>query len=203
MTTIPVIGVTGGIACGKSSVTARMQEHGFSVIDADRVAREVVESGQPILKVIEQTFGQEIIKTDGTLDRKKLGSIVFSDPNQLQRLNSITHPAILKRVQAHIETHAAKGAKWVVYDAALIIENGLSPMLHKLVVVLCSPEIQLNRLMKRNQLTQLEAELRISKQTTNPIRREHADFVIENDGTLEELYRATETLISQIENTWA
>ena len=202
MARIAVIGVTGGIACGKSTVTARMREHGIPVIDADLVARDVVRPDQPCLMTIRRVFGEAVIQSDGTLDRKRLGAIVFSDPAQLQQLNQITHPAILKQVEETTAAYGKSGARWVVYDAALIIENGLSPMLDKLVVVLCEPEIQLHRLMARDHITESEALDRIAKQTTNRVRRERGDFIIENNGTLEDLRQAADALVLKWETGW-
>ena len=160
-----VIGLTGGIGSGKSTVAARMRRAGVPVIDADRVAREIVEPGSPALVEIERVFGAEVIATDGSLRRKALGAIVFSDPEKLATLNRITHPAILRLTQRRLADLASAGHPWAVYEAALILENGLSPGLDQLVAVVCDPNRQLERVMKRDGLSETDASARIASQT--------------------------------------
>ncbi len=189
---MPVIGLTGGIASGKSTVAARWRERGARVIDADAVAREIVEPGEPALAAIAERFGTEMIRDDGTLDRSKLGALVFSDREALGRLNAITHPAIMARVGRHLLTARSAGEPWVAYEAALIIENGLAPGLSRLFVVLCDPEVQVTRLMARNGLDEEAARARLAAQTTNEQRINFADVLIQNTGTLAELQAAAD-----------
>lgn len=182
-----VIGLTGGIASGKSSVAARWRDRGARVIDADALAREVVEPGQPALDVIARTFGAEYILPDGRLDRRRLGAHVFADPAALARLNAITHPAILARVGRALADAHRDGLPWVVYEAALIIENQLHPGLSLLVAVLADPAAQLARTIARDGLDESLARQRIAAQTDNATRRAQADLLIANEGGLEHL----------------
>ena len=193
-----VVGLTGGIASGKSSVARRLKERGIPVIDADQVAREVVEVGQEALDDITQCFGPEILLPSGALDRKALGAIVFRDPKALAKLNAITHPAILKRVAEHAQHYAEQGHLWLVYEAALIIEHQLSPNLDLLIAVVCDPELQVTRMMTRDGFSDVEARQRLRAQTNNLTRRNKADIVIENEGSLSALMSATDRLITTL-----
>lgn len=193
-----MIGLTGGIGSGKSTVAARMRRAGVPVIDADRVAREIVEPGSPALVEIERVFGAEVIATDGSLRRKALGAIVFSDPEKLATLNRITHPAILRLTQRRLADLASAGHPWAVYEAALILENGLSPGLDQLVAVVCDPNRQLERVMKRDGLSETDASARIASQTGNERKREAADHVLENDGELEALIVEVDALVERL-----
>lgn len=181
--TTAVVGLTGGIASGKSTVAARFRARGARVIDADLLAREAVAPGEPALAAIARTFGAEYLDASGALDRAKLGAHVFADPAALAKLNAITHPAILARVGRELATAHREGLPWVVYEAALILENKLAPGL-QLVVVLADPEVQVQRLMARSGLPETEARQRIAAQTDNATRRAAADHVIENHGDL-------------------
>ena len=195
---LAVIGLTGGIASGKSSVARRLRARGIPVIDADMVAREVVEVGQPTLAKIAERFGDEILLPSGALDRKGLGAIVFRDPTALSDLNALTHPAILARVAEHANHHAEAGHRWVIYEAALIIEHRLSPGLELLVAVLCNPETQITRMMARDGLSESDARRRLRAQTDNATRREHADILISNEGSLADLHAETDALIDTL-----
>ena len=193
-----LVGLTGGIASGKSSVAKRLRERGIPVIDADQVAREVVEVGQPALRKIVERFGAEILLPSGALDRKALGAIVFRDPAALKDLNALTHPAILARVSRHAERYAEQGYRWVIYEAALIIENNLSPKLDMLIAVICEPETQVTRMMARDGLSDHQARQRLSAQTDNATRRARADLVIDNEGGIKALMTKTDALIETL-----
>lgn len=193
-----VVGLTGGIASGKSSVARRLRERGVAVIDADLVAREVVQVGEPALEAIRRRFGDEILERDGTLKRKALGAIVFADPSALADLNAITHPAIMQRVAEKVSAHREAGHRWVVYEAALILENKLSPGLSALVAVLCDPEVQLARILTRDGLSEEAARQRLGAQTDNATREARADYLIHNNGTLTALIEATDALIDTL-----
>ena len=193
-----VIGLTGGIGSGKSAVATRMRDAGVAVIDADRVAREVVQPGSPALLEIGRTFGEHLIGEDGELRRKELGAIVFSDPAKLSLLNGITHPAIVSRTQEKMTALMERGHRWVVYEAALILENQISPGLHELVAVLCDPATQLQRVIARDDLSEEGAAARIAAQTTNERRREEADHVLQNDGDLRALHDQVDALIERL-----
>ena len=193
-----VIGLTGGIASGKSTVAARLRERGVPVIDADQVAREVVEPGEPALDSLRQTFGDGIIQPDGALDRKALGAIVFADPQKLMVLNAITHPAIMARVGQRLVELRREGHRWVVYEAALVIENGLAPGMRTLVAVVCDPERQVERVMARDGLDEGQARQRLAAQTDNATREAQAEFVLRNDGTLDALLVAADAMIDTL-----
>jgi dephospho-CoA kinase len=198
-----MVGLTGGIASGKSTVAERFRAHGVAVIDADQVAREVVEPGEDALAAITARFGSEVLRPDGTLDRKGLGAIVFADPAALAALNAITHPAIMRRVAAHARALADQGHRWAVYEAALIVEHNLAPQLSQLVAVLCDPETQVKRVMRRDTLSDAHARQRLAAQTDNATREARADFVLRNDQTLEALREATDALIARLAAQYA
>ena len=143
-----IIGLTGGIASGKSTVARHLAELGVPVVDADRLAREVVEPGQPALTELVGEFGADILNSDGTLDRKRLGAIVFADPGKRARLNAITHPRIAAQGQAEIARHVTAGVPLVIYEAPLIVENGLHLGLGGLIVVSLPEDVQLERVMR-------------------------------------------------------
>jgi dephospho-CoA kinase len=192
------IGLTGGIASGKSTVASRLRELGVEVIDADQLAREVVTVGSDCLTAICERFGAAMILSDGTLDRTRLAELVFSDPEALAALNRITHPAILRRADEAISKAREAGLSYVVYEAALILEAGLAPQLNALVVVLCNPESQCQRVMSRDGLSRRAAEERLSAQTDNAARRDVADWIIDNQGTLVDLVLATDRLFNTL-----
>ncbi|MBD90405.1 MAG: dephospho-CoA kinase [Deltaproteobacteria bacterium] len=197
-----VIGLTGGIGSGKSTVAAQLRASGVPVIDADQVAREIVEPGSPVLQKIAEAFGEEFLDEVGALRRQALGALVFSDPEKLQQLNELTHPAILLRVQERLMALRAEGHPWVVYEAALIIERALTPGLTELIAVVCEPRLQLDRIVARDGLDTAAAADRIAAQTTNDRRREVSDHVVENDGDLAALRDEVETLLERLSTTY-
>ncbi|MBD89737.1 MAG: dephospho-CoA kinase [Deltaproteobacteria bacterium] len=197
-----VIGLTGGIGSGKSTVAAQLRASGVPVIDADQVAREIVEPGSPVLQKIAEAFGEEFLDEVGALRRQALGALVFSDPEKLQQLNELTHPAILLRVQERLMALRADGHPWVVYEAALIIERALTPGLTELIAVVCEPRLQLDRIVARDGLDTAAAADRIAAQTTNDRRREVSDHVVENDGDLAALRDEVETLLERLSTTY-
>ncbi|WP_203983574.1 dephospho-CoA kinase [Sphaerisporangium rufum] len=179
------IGLTGGIGSGKSEVARRLAGHGAVVIDADLIAREVVEPGTPGLAEVVATFGQEMLRADGTLDRERLGRVVFADPGELARLNAIVHPKVGARV-AELQAAAPPGAV-VVYDVPLLAENGLAPMYDIVVVVDAAEDVRLARLVERRGMSEQDALARIRAQATREERLAVADVVIPNDGSPAEL----------------
>lgn len=182
---IRVIGLTGGIASGKSTVAGFLQELGAPIVDADQVARRVVEPGTPALAEIAEAW-PEVVDAGGRLDRKKLGDIVFADPDARRRLEAITHPRIAAASREEIAAHAARGEPVVIYEAALIVENRLYTWMDGLIVVSAPEEVQILRLMERDGMARDAARSRIGAQLPLAKKREVATWVIENDGSLEE-----------------
>ncbi|WP_371587577.1 dephospho-CoA kinase [Streptomyces virginiae] len=179
------VGLTGGIGAGKSEVSRLLAGYGAIVVDADRIAREVVEPGTPGLAAVVAAFGESVLTTEGTLDRPKLGSIVFADPAKLRTLNAIVHPLVGAR---SAELEAAAGADAiVVHDVPLLTENGLAPLYDLVVVVDATPGTQLARLTALRGMAEEEARARMATQATREQRLAVATLVIDNDGPLEAL----------------
>ncbi len=178
-----VVGLTGGIACGKSTVSEILRRLGVPIVDADRIAREVVEPGGPVLAGIVQEFGPSVLQPDGTLDRSALGALVFGDAAALGRLNAIVHPAIQERSGALLAEHARAGAPIALYDAALILENGLGGAMDALIVVAVPEDLQVERLVKRDGISREAALARIRAQMPLAEKIAAADWVVDNSGT--------------------
>lgn len=193
-------GLTGGIATGKSTVAEMMRARRVRVIDADALAREVVEPGEPALDALVDAFGSEILTSEGRLDRARLGEIVFESDDGAARatLNAIVHPAIAQRSAHYMQRARAEGLPFVVYDAALIVENDLHRAMDGLVVVTVSPETQLQRLVARDGMTREAAQARIDAQISPEERLEHATWVIDNDGTLVETEAQVEDVVREM-----
>lgn len=185
-----IIGLTGGIASGKSTVGRMLTERGAKLVDADEVAREIVRPGEPALEAIASLFGQAVLHPDGTLNRQALGDIVFRDKEQLSRLESITHPAIRKRMQARIHSYESQSPSGLtVADVPLLYETKQEALYEGIMVVYVPAELQLERLMARSGMPREEASRRISLQMDMEEKRERADWLIDNSGTLEETDR--------------
>ena len=191
-----LIGLTGGIASGKSLVSARLVELGAIIVDADVLAREVVEPGTPGLAAIAEHFGANVIAADGSLDRPALGAIIFADPEQREVLNGITHPAVWRRARELFA--AAPEGSVVVYDVPLLVEGAKGRKLDfdLVVVVDASTETRMRRLVERRGMTREEAGHRLSSQATDAERLAVADVVIDNNGTVD-------TTIQQVDSLWA
>ncbi|MFI9546489.1 dephospho-CoA kinase [Streptomyces sp. NPDC052016] len=181
------VGLTGGIGAGKSEVSRLLVECGAVLIDADRIAREVVAPGTPGLAAVVDAFGEDVLAEDGSLDRPKLGSIVFADAEKLAVLNAIVHPLVGARSR-ELETAAPEDAV-VVHDVPLLAENGLAPLYDVVIVVDAPPETQLDRLVRLRGMTEEDARARMAAQATREKRREIADVVIDNDVPLADLER--------------
>ncbi|WP_030793403.1 dephospho-CoA kinase [Streptomyces sp. NRRL S-920] len=179
------VGLTGGIGAGKSEVSRLLVASGAVLIDADKIAREVVEPGTPGLAAVVEAFGPEVLAPDGSLDRPRLGAIVFADAEKLAALNSIVHPLVGAR-SAELEQSASDDAV-VVHDVPLLAENGLAPLYDVVVVVDASPETQLARLVRLRGMSEEDARARMAAQATREKRLEIADIVIDNDGPLDGL----------------
>ncbi|WP_328679066.1 dephospho-CoA kinase [Streptomyces sp. NBC_00322] len=188
------VGLTGGIGAGKSEVSRLLESYGAVLIDADKIAREVVEPGTPGLAAVVEAFGPEILDPEGALDRPKLGSIVFADADRLATLNAIVHPLVGAR-SMELEAAAAPDAV-VIHDVPLLAENKLSPLYDLVVVVDAAPETQLDRLVRLRAMAESEARARMAAQATREQRLAIADLVIDNDGPLEQLE-------PQVRKVWA
>ena len=178
------VGLTGSIGVGKSFVASIFTELGCHVLDADLTAREVVMPATPGLKAIVQEFGEDVLNTDGTLDRKQLGALIFADENRRQRLNHILHPFIIARQDEIMREWEREDPDGIgIIDAALMIESGGYKRFDKLIVVHCRPEVQLERLMLRDKLSREEAERRINSQMPQEEKQKFADYLIDtSDG---------------------
>jgi dephospho-CoA kinase len=188
------VGLTGGIGAGKSEVSRLLVACGAVLVDADRIAREVVAPGTPGLAAVVDTFGETVLTEDGSLDRPRLGSIVFADPEKLALLNAIVHPLVGARSR-ELEAAAPADAV-VVHDVPLLTENGLAPLYDVVVVVDAAPETQLDRLVRLRGMTEDDARARMAAQATRDQRREIADIVIDNDVPLAELEQ-------RVKDVWA
>lgn len=176
------IGLTGGIASGKSTVAALFRASGITVVDADAVAREVVLPGTPGLTAIVEAFGTEVLGADGALDRKALGAQVFAEPAKRKALEAITHPRIFARSMELLGERAREGDLYAMYEAALLVENQSYRMFQALVVVAAKRETQLARIAERDGLSPDEAEARLDAQAPLQAKIDVADHVIWNDG---------------------
>jgi dephospho-CoA kinase len=192
-------GLTGGIASGKSTVTELFRREGVPMVDADQVAREIVAPGTPGLRSLVGVFGKGILLPDGTLDRPKLGSLVFLHPEQRAVLNQVIEPYLLEGIRARLQEYAGK-VPLVGLDAALLVEKGLHREFRPLVVVAASPEVQVQRLMRRDRFSEPEARARLSAQLPLEEKVRLADYVIQNDGTQDELNQRAIHVLSQLRN---
>ncbi len=199
-----LVGLTGGIATGKSTVSALLRQLGCEIIDADLLAREVVEPGRPAWTTIVAEFGQDVVTGDGALDRKKLGAIVFANPERRRRLEAITHPAIRERFQARLDELAEHGFTGiVVFDAAVMIESGNYKNMDRLVVVVTDEPTQMARLRGRDGTDDAEGRRKIASQMPLSEKAKLADYVIDNSGdrhaTAEQVRRVFAALMSELE----
>jgi dephospho-CoA kinase len=189
-----LIGLTGGIGSGKSTIARRLKELGARVIDADVVSREVVEPGQPTLAAIVATFGADVLNADGTLNRARLGDIVFTDKDAREKLNNIVHPAVRERslkLFAEAEDHEV-----VIYDVPLLVESENSYSFEHIIVASAPEEIRVERLMEHRGMTESEARARFESQASEEARLALADTVIDTSSSLEDTY-------SQVDRFWA
>lgn len=191
MIALRIIGITGGIGSGKSTVSQILRDLGAKIIDADKIAKEIVFKGGVVLKELIEFFGSQILDESGGLDRKKLGEIVFNNPEKLEVLNKITHKYIVERIFKDLEK-AKKEGKWdiVVVDAPLPVKHGFMDTVDEVWVITADKETRIKRIMERNGLTYEEALSRISSQLKDSEYLEIADVVIPNDGSIEDLEKS-------------
>jgi len=193
---LKVIGLTGGIASGKSTVSGILREKGAYIIDADEISKTLVEPGKPAYLEIVKHFGQEILNEDGSLRRKKLGRIVFADKEKLALLNKITHPKIIEEIKRRLEEATNRNENVVVIDAALLIELGLYKMVDEVWLVTIDEKTQLERLLKRDSfLEEKEAKDRIRAQMPQEEKVKYATRIINNSGDFSQL-------LKQVEDYW-
>ncbi len=193
-----VVGLTGGICSGKSTVAAMFGRLGAVVIDADRVAHELQAPGRPVYEAIVSAFGREVVGEDGRIDRRRLGAVVFADPRARARLEQILHPAIVEECERRIQQAHASGAAVCLLDAALLIESGRHARFDMMILVDASEAVQLDRLMSRMGLSREEALQRIRSQMSREEKRRRAKFVIDNGGALEDTERQVKVLWEQL-----
>ncbi|WP_313640099.1 dephospho-CoA kinase [Paenibacillus sp. FSL K6-0276] len=180
-----IIGLTGGIASGKSTVSALLVSKGARLVDADVIAREVMLPGHEVLAAAVKQFGSEILSPDGTLNRGKLGDIVFQDPAALQALNNLTHPAIRREIKERMNSMEEEDPKkLIIVDIPLLFESGLENLFNEILVVYVPREVQIARLMERNGLSFEQAEARLNAQMDIEAKRNKADYIIDNSGDL-------------------
>ncbi len=193
-----VIGLTGGIASGKSTVSAKLKALGAAIIDVDILARGVVSKGEIAYNKIVQHFGNDILLPSGEINRKMLGGIVFSDKEKLALLNSITHPEIIEKVRLKIEELKETGSRVIVVDAAILLEMGLHQHVDQVWVIVVDRATQIKRLIERDKFAVKDAVNRIDSQFTSEERIKHADIVIDNNKPIEEVGRTIEEIWRRI-----
>jgi dephospho-CoA kinase len=188
---IPVIGLTGGIGAGKSTVTQMLEELGAAVIDADKVGHQIYLPDLPAWREIVATFGPEVLNADRSINRQALGKIVFADPEALRTLNRIVHPKMFDRMAELVaELRVRGGMKAIVVEAAVLIEANWMPLVDQVWVVVASEAVVVDRLAKQRNLSPDQVRTRIAAQLSNDERLKHAHVVIRNDGSLEEVRTA-------------
>ncbi|MGI8316824.1 dephospho-CoA kinase [Halobacillus mangrovi] len=192
-----VIGLTGSIASGKSTVSKMFTELNIPVIDADNISREVVKPGEPAYEQIVDTFGDSILQEDKTLDRKQLGKVVFSDEEKRKQLNSIVHPQVRKEMLAKRDYYVSEHYSAMVLDIPLLFESKLSHYVDRVVVVYVSEETQLERLMERDRSSREDAEQRIKAQIPVKQKAAMADAVIDNNGTIDESFQQLKDILHE------
>ncbi|MED4688738.1 dephospho-CoA kinase [Peribacillus frigoritolerans] len=192
-----IIGITGGIASGKSTVSLYLQELGFTIIDADLASRAVVEPGEEAYHQVVKAFGEDILLTDGNIDRVKLGSIIFNDQEKRLLLNGIVHPAVRNWMRLKTEAALASGEETVFMDIPLLFESKLTFMVDKTLLIYVDEQVQLKRLMNRNGLSETEALARINSQMPLADKKALADAVIDNNGDINETKRQVKAILSE------
>lgn len=188
------IGLTGGIGSGKSLVARMLAEKGAALINADQVGHQSYRKGTPVYQRLVASFGRDILDEDGEIDRRKLGQRVFAEPRERERLNAIVWPEMARMMAQELEALRSQGKPVAVLEAAVLIEAGWRPLADEVWVVLASPRVTRQRLVETKGMSPEQADARIRSQLSNVERRRHADVVIENSRTLEELRQRIEEL---------
>jgi dephospho-CoA kinase len=198
---VKLVGLTGGIASGKSTVAEILKRQGAAIINADVLAREVVEPGRQAWTEIVNTFGTAVLQPDRALDRQKLRAIIFDDPDARKKLESIIHPQVRALAEQRIREHAAAGYAVIVYEVPLLFEGNLQEWLRPVILVACDVDTQRNRLQSRDNLSAAQARKHIDAQMSLEAKRRLADYVIENNGSLEDLKRQVQAVLEKIKTT--
>lgn len=194
-----IIGLTGGIATGKSTVARMLADRGVEVVDADELSRVVVQPGRPAHDEIVEAFGDQVLTEEGRIDRSRLADEVFRDDQARQTLEAITHPRIAEEMLDRARRAFEQGHDWIVYEAALLVETETHRMLDATIVVDCSPDTQLKRLQQRDELDEDQARRRIDAQMPLEDKRRVAEFVVDNDGSLQQTRRQVDELKDRID----
>ena len=196
-----LVGLTGGIASGKSTVAKILQDLGAAIVNADDLAREVVLPGREAWKEVVAAFGVDILQTDQNLDRQKLRTLIFNQPEARKRLESIIHPRVRALAEERIRQYGAAGYPVVIYEVPLLFEGKLQEWLRPVILVACNLETQTARLQKRDHLARPDAEKHIAAQMSLTEKRRLADYVIENNGSLADLERQARQILEKLKAT--
>lgn len=197
-----IVGLSGNIGCGKSSLSNIFKEEHIDVVDADIVARHIFED-EELLETVFKKFGPSIKNKDGSLNRKALGNIVFNDDKKLVELNNITHPRIKEKIFNQIEDIRNQNKSIAILDAALLVEGGYLKDVDLLLIVTCDENVQIERIKLRDNCTKEEALSRINSQMSQTEKAKYADYIIDNSGTLEELKKKAYEFMSYIKENWS
>lgn len=195
-----IVGLTGGISSGKSTVSSYLKQLKIPVIDADEVARKVVEPNSQGAREIRKTFGSDVFEEDGSLNRQKLGALIFSNAENRQKLDDLLQPLIKIMILDEIEEYRQKGETMIVLDLPLLFEKHYEKLCEEIIVVYVPRELQLERLMKRNQYTKQEALSRIDSQLSIEEKRKRATVLLDNQGTVQQLYQQVEQWLVETKN---
>ena len=183
-----IVGLTGQTGAGKSTVAAMLERFGYSIVDADKVARLVTGKGSPVMKLLTDAFGEDIVDEDGSLRRDLLAARAFSSPENTRKLNDITHPEICRLIMKKVEGRFFMGYEGVIVDAPQLFESGLASKCTLVLSVTTREDIRLRRIMERDGVSEAEARLRMQAQLPESFFREHSDIILENNGTPESLH---------------
>lgn len=197
---VMIVGLTGQTGAGKSTVSRIFADNGFSVINADMVARDVVEKGSRCLAEIEDFFGNQVINSDGTLDRKALANIVFSDKSKLEMLNTITYPYITSSILKKIRYHASKDEKLILLDAPTLFESRADDFCEIIISVLADPDIREKRIICRDGLTAEQARKRMDSQFDDEFFESRSDYIIHNNGNLDTVNEISKEVSDKIKD---
>ncbi|UBI08182.1 dephospho-CoA kinase [Corynebacterium coyleae] len=193
------VGLTGGIGSGKSTVARMLADEGFPVVDADQIAREIMEPGSPVLAQVAEVFGEDLIDDTGALNRAELAKRAFSSTEQTEKLNALTHPAIRAESNRRFDEAEKAGARAVIYDMPLLVDLGLHHDMGMTVVVDVDVDERVRRLVDKRGLTEADARARIAQQVDDDTRRAAADIVVDNNGPLEALAAQVEKVVRMID----